>query len=550
MRNKHLYPQTQVNRFPRQKGVAAIMLLLFVTGLFGFFILSLDGVRALQNRARFDEAIDIASLVVAADTNTDSAHQEQMVINYLGSYLPGIPITNIGVTSSLQNCDPELDATCGDNTQYIKYEVTADATFTRIIKDTNGPTSAFGDEEGNYLMGGAGTTRKYQSDTVDVIFVSDFSGSMNDVWNEEVKYQGVLRIIQDVSDKLDANNDIFRENPDAMLNRVAIVPFSSTTYKDAYTQEIYIEDLGEKYFYNASSELYDPDLYDFIRVNNKPQTYGYVPVDGYNVFDMYRIEFDFLDPAFSLQEQALGSAVNYHNVSLTSDITQFKSDIAGFYPGGYTASYYGLIRGAMMMANEGVNPRRLIVILSDGMDTVPVDYWGFNEILLGRETLTGDYEHFTTSDIYYVESGEGYTPYYFSQEGDYFVVDKQGINVVNTPYPDYPYYQHESLWYQLDVDLDPLTDPEPQEEVTDMGLYLVKAGRCDYIRDTINQQMVDDEEVTTTIAFIAFNYALTSDHWIYQCVGEENVYTADSYDEIENIITGLLAEEVGHLYQE
>ena len=51
----------------------------------------------------------------------------------------------------------------------------------------------------------------------------------------------------------------------------------------------------------------------------------------------------------------------------TTNFTAFNNKIDDFSPAGYTSSAQGLIRGAQL-ANLGTNPRRLVVILSDGND--------------------------------------------------------------------------------------------------------------------------------------------------------------------------------------
>ncbi len=81
----------------KQQGVAGIIFVLLLLGMIGFLALATDGARALQTRARLDNASEVASIAVAAlnddNESTDgsgSAVNQTLVSNYAKAYVPDI----------------------------------------------------------------------------------------------------------------------------------------------------------------------------------------------------------------------------------------------------------------------------------------------------------------------------------------------------------------------------------------------------------------------------------------------------------------------------
>ena len=72
---------------------------------------------------------------------------------------------------------------------------------------------------------------------------------------------------------------------------------------------------------------------------------------------------------------------------------------------------------------------------------------------------------------------------------------------------------------------------------------------CDIIRDTLNKQVVDDENVEAKIAVIGIDYNASDNSNLMDCAGSKNVYTAKNFDDVYNLIIGLIDEEVGRLYK-
>lgn len=60
-----------VSLFNKQEGHAAILFVMMVPVLFGVFVLGTDGARAMQDRARLDDALEAASLAIAAHNDSN-----------------------------------------------------------------------------------------------------------------------------------------------------------------------------------------------------------------------------------------------------------------------------------------------------------------------------------------------------------------------------------------------------------------------------------------------------------------------------------------------
>ncbi|WP_131825543.1 hypothetical protein [Salinivibrio kushneri] len=74
----------------------------------------------------------------------------------------------------------------------------------------------------------------------------------------------------------------------------------------------------------------------------------------------------------ALDEWEVTNVSYFYDLPLTSNVEGFKSNVSQFSVpasgGSGTSSYAGIIRGAQIL-KEGTNPRRLLLVLSDGEDS-------------------------------------------------------------------------------------------------------------------------------------------------------------------------------------
>ncbi|NLS13072.1 pilus assembly protein [Vibrio sp. SM6] len=318
-----------------QQGHAAILCLLLIPALFGLFSLATDGAQMLQDKARLQDALEAASLAIAAhnDDNEDdgsgngSAVNQRIARSYVSHYMTGMEEIDALKIIKL-SCEQIPDCVTGlaqGNSRFFEYQVTATTDHDPYF------SGHFDASEKTYQIGGESIARKYQDNAVDVVFVADYSGSMGWDWSggNQYKYQDLLDVIDAVTVELQKFNNILHADD----NTVALV---------GYNQYVRLQNgdgAGNTCFVNELR--YTAGLLDY----RKTVTQVFVPKVGC----------------------VNNTSASFHDVLPTTDFESFNRVIGQFRPGGTTSSIQGVIRGAQLAA-LGSNPRRLMIILSDGND--------------------------------------------------------------------------------------------------------------------------------------------------------------------------------------
>ena len=327
-----------IKSMSKQSGHAALLFAMMIPAFFGIFTLASDGARALQSKARLDDALEVATLAVAAhnDDNKDNGSGQGSAVNvkiatdYISQYMVDMDqVSNLKVVKL--SCDQIPECAAGvikGESRFFEYSVTATTRHTSWFPG-NDAIVGFGD---NFNVAGAATARKYQSEAVDVVFVADFSGSMWESWRggRNKKYKDLTDIISKVTDELKKYNDLENSSD----NTAAFTGFDKKTYQ----------------LKNGSSHK-KCSTDQLVYTNNK-------------VNYIRTVERIFSDKHCS------GSYdyVDFYDIDVTTDFSRFNQKVKGFSPNGSTASYQGIMRGAQL-AMHGSNPRRLIIVLSDGGDS-------------------------------------------------------------------------------------------------------------------------------------------------------------------------------------
>ncbi|WP_102504998.1 TadE/TadG family type IV pilus assembly protein [Salinivibrio kushneri] len=367
MRSQKGFAHSAPGYYRQQQGHAAILFALFIPILFGIFTLGTDGARAVQDKARLAEAVEVASLAVAGAGSDDKT----LAKAYIQDYFPYAEVNDSDITISKINC--ENNASCQDSEQrFFEYQVSA-----KIHQPTwfpgNETIVGFGE---NYDVASGAVSRKYHAETVDVVLVADFSGSMAWPWSGkygtgEIRYVVMQDIIRTISDELESFNDNIKK---AKKNKLAVVGFDYFTARDTGGSLDYFSHLicsGSPcriYTQCRRWSRWGCRNWAWVRPGDENQ-----PVDSIesvnNIFNYNHAAHHPIDMPNRLNRWSVST---FYDIELTSDFDDINSKVSQFsirqsaISG--TASYSGIIRGAQIAA-QGDNPRRLIILLSDGKDT-------------------------------------------------------------------------------------------------------------------------------------------------------------------------------------
>ncbi|MEZ8026525.1 TadE/TadG family type IV pilus assembly protein [Enterovibrio norvegicus] len=332
-----------------QRGAAGIIYVTMIPALFGIFALGIESSRYLQTHARLGDAIEIASLAVAANVSKNENDNRLLAQGFANIYVPDGDIDLSKISIIRKSCDDIYGNECGqpgvydeDGLIFTEYKVTLESDF-----DSWYPKDEFAQGYDDIVkMKGNAVARKYQGYTLDVAFVADFSGSMRDPWNGQTKYRGVINVIEDITEKLESFNESTEQELDGkrLLNRAAFIGYN------LYTSN------GSSYFSNVSytsnaslsREWWtNTPRIAFASTITNPLNTGSKRING-------RVSGD--------------NSSYFETLDLTDDFPTFRSKINQFIPNHGTASYEGIIAAAKLL-EEGENVRKLIIVLSDGEDS-------------------------------------------------------------------------------------------------------------------------------------------------------------------------------------
>lgn len=475
------------NSLRKQGGHAALLFALIIPAMWGFFTLAIDGSRAIQTKARLGDATEVAALALAAQNSLDQVENRALATNYIDAYVSDVDITVTSIERT--ECNVSNSRDCDGASRYAQY-----ALDVSIEQQSWLPTESWAGFGESYDVVHEATARKYQGDSIDVAFVMDFSGSMDDNWRGKKKYRQVQDIIDDVLDELELYQDI-----QEVESRVSLVSYSEFTTRpsDDYMCEIETRSRNSncenKCYSNYVSCWYSCSSGRCQRrcttqynqcVNNcddvsleKVKPLKFVDQlrytsNGYTVDIPSTINDLWLNK--SRDEEAVcafdrydssdrNASYPFGNEAFTEDFNKISKSMHKYRPSGWTSSLQGVIKAAQQfneLANP--NPRQLLVVLSDG-------------------------------------------------------VDKTGKN-------EKPLYGYKPL------------------------ASLVQAGLCSDIKQQLNSRYTtDNRPVSFQMALIGFDYDVRDNQALADCVGVENVYDAANPEELLDIILNLISEEIGHL---
>ncbi|OOE34365.1 TadE/TadG family type IV pilus assembly protein [Salinivibrio kushneri] len=353
MRSQQGFAHSAPGYYRQQQGHAAILFALFIPILFGIFTLGTDGARAVQDKARLEEAVEVATLAIAGQNADDINVQRETAKAYIAYYFPQARIIDNELQITKISCDinPSCDETDPNQQPFFEYQLRANLEQPSWFPG-NEAIIGFDDD---YGVAGQSVARKYQSEAVDVVLVSDFSASMYNNWTggSQQKYQDLKDIIAEVADEIKKYNSFFSE----VENRIAFVGYDFYSSHWFNSRRKFVRHLKFSSYSNYGPNESLP--------GSRPNDIDYSgTVD--DVFFMNSSAHEALD------EWEVTNVSYFYDLPLTSNVEGFKSNVSQFSVpasgGSGTSSYAGIIRGAQIL-KEGTNPRRLLLVLSDGEDS-------------------------------------------------------------------------------------------------------------------------------------------------------------------------------------
>lgn len=191
-------------RFCRdRRGAFAISFVLMSGALLAIAAFAIEGPRYITERARLSDAMEQAALALTAEDNgAGAARNYSLSSDYFRAYM------RHDVAVFTPTVVVKGGSTAGRS--YVEYRVSG-----QTLQDSWFASSLFPSFDKQVTIGDNGAARKYRSN-IDVIFVTDFSNSMNEAFGSGSKLSELKRIIMKLSAEL------FQYNID---NKIGFVPF-------------------------------------------------------------------------------------------------------------------------------------------------------------------------------------------------------------------------------------------------------------------------------------------------------------------------------------
>ncbi|MEZ9905626.1 Tad domain-containing protein [Vibrio breoganii] len=403
--------------FKGQKGVAIIVVALSMVAIGGMAQLAIEGGRMIQERDRLADATEAATLAVSIANRSDQAISDELARKYLESYLPNITIGNVEVIR--KEGQEEVD---GNQLYYVQYEVDADVEFDKQLGFIESSNSSGND---NYKVVNDAMARTYMLPSdMDLVFVADFSGSMNNNWNGKSQLTHLKEQVEIISTDLLSSS----ATNAGYAHRIGFVPYNLRTqemidgdrrcvteleYHDYVTsngeKRVSYQDIDwftwaqqstntlsncksgngcpsglERLHARAVDAIFDNAVSETNRSTaNWPDPYDYVDFDSSVAnWNVTKTSIGSLHPKSTSSGSSLltggmcGGSEDFNTIPLSLD----KPGISSMKASGGTAVYQGVIRGAQILAEgrdtledpdkfEKYHERaQMLLILSDGKE--------------------------------------------------------------------------------------------------------------------------------------------------------------------------------------
>ncbi|MHA2742580.1 TadE/TadG family type IV pilus assembly protein [Vibrio harveyi] len=402
--------QYQHRSLQQQKGVAAVWMGLLLVPIMGVTFWAVEGTRYVQESSRLRDSAEAAAMAVTIEDQPGAARA--LATKYVENYVRDIKSTNLSAQRFYQAEDKDTGAL-----EYIQYTVNA-----RTTHDSWFASSFIPSFDKQQELAGRSLARKYPAylgdNNIDIVFVSDFSRSMNDKWgsSRNKKIDDLKTAIDQISNKILCKKirqdfvdgewkDVCDEpgedtTGDKLLNRVGFVPFnvrtreivagnranatSQLSYKNgykAYLSPYSYNDVDWDYWRTyTSSEVNNCAYWQSSCRSPRAENHNYakrirdvLEADRYAVADVYNyvdlptsvstmftdksgLKPNFYGVSGTRLFNAHGSSNSsqFYNIQLSNKLSDLDS-IKSMWADGGTAAFQGILRGSQVLHDGDPN---------------------------------------------------------------------------------------------------------------------------------------------------------------------------------------------------
>ncbi|MGD8110221.1 TadE/TadG family type IV pilus assembly protein [Vibrio sp. TRT 17S01] len=340
----------------KNRGVAGILFVGLLPVMVFIMAFSMQMSQQMMAHARILEAAEVASLALIAspkkDDDDNAEYARKLVDRYVVDNIEDIEVNVVNRKCEYKNGCVQKSGELAPFTDFI---VSATSKHQSWISYEDI------DLKPEFQVKGQSTTRKYLPQPVDVYFIGDFSGSMNDPWRDgksklEVVKDTIVRVIDDL-----------KEFKTEDKSRVALLGYSYYHLKQ--TNEVVLVD---KYGLKHSWPMR-------IAYNYRRNT---ARLTVQNMFTPPRVYQRTESPTNSMGYNALKELIDkndeffkkypFYDIPLTEDYADFKEKLldSKLKANWGTRSWNGIIAAAQE-ANKAkdLNPEQVFIVLSDGKDS-------------------------------------------------------------------------------------------------------------------------------------------------------------------------------------
>ncbi|WCE32565.1 hypothetical protein [Vibrio sp. SCSIO 43137] len=328
--------------------MATVVLLVFLPVMILMALFAIYVSQQYLTHIRNMEATEVTALAMIArenqklSTSQDLTYANNLIQRYMGDSLK----TEVNLSKTQCAYGDGCDIAYVRNTLRVS---TVHDSWLASLQPSKGKAPLF--EPQFNVIGGEIVAEKYVARPVDIHFIVDMSGSMRKIWLQGhglSRIEAVKYTIKNVLDYLKT-----KQNPDYPAR------VSMSVYNSKSIQKIGSDTYSVEHSYNGSSLS---------------------PIYHYPTFKMMWIHpKDWVHhpeiPVYEGKRKILvkKAHLEFHDLTPTTDYSDFYAKFSTFYPYGPTASWQGIIAAAQMADKatndpKVVNPEQIFILLADGYD--------------------------------------------------------------------------------------------------------------------------------------------------------------------------------------